>query len=277
MGGAGVGGSWAVLYLAPVVGTVCAQLMFASPMPAVLRARQENNLRDLNVVPFPLIVANCVGWIVYSEAPAAPYLLPCRCHPLSSPLDPPQCPSSGPAPIPAFNFHAKRLFQDCSHEGFPDSERRLLDQGLLRFFLQPARDAHGALLHLQRVWLCRTEDEENPRSYVSLPCFFADFRRDAAGPAFRRPANEHEEVRLGYDGERHPPRVLRCASFYRVGGLQDQERLISLFSPLCHELAERGLLGHLRHGNPGLLHLGAQWYWCRPGGISGGPDYLVPG
>ena len=67
------GASWAVLYAAPAVGTVCAQLMFASPMPAVLRARKENNLRDLNVVPFPLIVANCVGWIVYSvESPLPP-------------------------------------------------------------------------------------------------------------------------------------------------------------------------------------------------------------
>ena len=102
-----MGGSWAVLYLAPVVGTVCAQLMFASPMPAVLRARQENNLRDLNVVPFPLIVANCVGWIVYSEAPAAPYLLPCRCHPLPSPLDPPQRPELGPSPNPCIQVPRK--------------------------------------------------------------------------------------------------------------------------------------------------------------------------
>ena len=154
MGGAGVGGAWAVLYLAPVVGTVCAQLMFASPMPELLRARKENNLRDLNVVPFPLIVANCVGWIVYSAAPVAPYLIPCWCHPLPTPPDPQQ-PELGPCPIP----RKGDCFRDCSHEG---SERRLLDQGLLRFFLQPARDAHGALLHFQRVWMCRTKDEENP-------------------------------------------------------------------------------------------------------------------
>ena len=86
------GASWAVLYAAPAVGTVCAQLMFASPMPAVLRARKENNLRDLNVVPFPLIVANCVGWIVYSEAPAL--------HPRPPPPPPPRVESPLPPLTP---------------------------------------------------------------------------------------------------------------------------------------------------------------------------------
>lgn len=40
--------------------------MFATPLKAVLRARRDKTLGDLNPMPFPAILANCVGWIAYA-------------------------------------------------------------------------------------------------------------------------------------------------------------------------------------------------------------------
>lgn len=35
-------------------------------MRAVLRARSERVLGDLNPLPFPTLIANCCGWVAYS-------------------------------------------------------------------------------------------------------------------------------------------------------------------------------------------------------------------
>ncbi len=53
-------------WIAPSAGVVIANIMFATPMRAVLRARRESHLRDLNPVPWPAITGNCIAWIGYS-------------------------------------------------------------------------------------------------------------------------------------------------------------------------------------------------------------------
>lgn len=53
-------------HVIPALGGVVGVCMFASPLRAVLRARREKNLGDLNPMPYPAILANCIGWICYS-------------------------------------------------------------------------------------------------------------------------------------------------------------------------------------------------------------------
>lgn len=53
-------------YVAPALGTVLANVMFSSPMPAVIGARKEGALGPLNPVPFPIIMANTLAWLVFA-------------------------------------------------------------------------------------------------------------------------------------------------------------------------------------------------------------------
>ena len=39
--------------------------MFLAPMPSVLAARRAGALGDLNPLPFPSLIGNCVAWIAY--------------------------------------------------------------------------------------------------------------------------------------------------------------------------------------------------------------------
>eukprot|EP01024_Parvocaulis_polyphysoides_P018369 TRINITY_DN1813_c1_g2_i1.p1 TRINITY_DN1813_c1_g2~~TRINITY_DN1813_c1_g2_i1.p1 ORF type:complete len:270 (-),score=42.54 TRINITY_DN1813_c1_g2_i1:124-912(-) len=52
--------------IAPVIGTILANVMFFSPLTAVLQVRQTQTLGELNPLPFPVITANCVGWLLYA-------------------------------------------------------------------------------------------------------------------------------------------------------------------------------------------------------------------
>ena len=51
-------------YVAPALGTVLANVMFSSPMRAVIRARASGDTGPLNPVPYPVIMANTLAWQV---------------------------------------------------------------------------------------------------------------------------------------------------------------------------------------------------------------------
>jgi hypothetical protein len=53
-------------WVAPVAGGIVGTAMFAAPLKAVLRARKERVLGDLNPMPFPCIAGNCAGWVAYA-------------------------------------------------------------------------------------------------------------------------------------------------------------------------------------------------------------------
>ena len=53
---------------APAAGVALANLMFLSPVKAVVDARKCGRLNDLNAVPFVAIVGNTVAWLGYSFA-----------------------------------------------------------------------------------------------------------------------------------------------------------------------------------------------------------------
>jgi solute carrier family 50 protein (sugar transporter) len=46
-------------------GVVLANLMFISPVAGVREARLAGALKELNPVPYPFIIANCINWVVY--------------------------------------------------------------------------------------------------------------------------------------------------------------------------------------------------------------------
>lgn len=50
----------------PVIGTFICNVMWLSPIYAVLEARQHHKLGDINPLPFGVIVVNCMGWVGYS-------------------------------------------------------------------------------------------------------------------------------------------------------------------------------------------------------------------
>ena len=52
--------------VAPVIGLTLANVMFFSGVPAMLRCKREGSLGDMNPAPFPVVLANCVGWMGYS-------------------------------------------------------------------------------------------------------------------------------------------------------------------------------------------------------------------
>eukprot|EP01025_Chloroclados_australasicus_P044895 TRINITY_DN4892_c0_g1_i6.p3 TRINITY_DN4892_c0_g1~~TRINITY_DN4892_c0_g1_i6.p3 ORF type:complete len:129 (-),score=5.04 TRINITY_DN4892_c0_g1_i6:201-587(-) len=60
--------------VAPSLGAILANIMFASPLSAVLHVRRTQQLGDLNPLPFPVITANCVGWLIYSVTTQNPFL-----------------------------------------------------------------------------------------------------------------------------------------------------------------------------------------------------------
>lgn len=52
--------------VAPIMGFVLANAMFFSGVPAMLRCKRLGSLGDMNPLPFPVVLANCVSWIIYS-------------------------------------------------------------------------------------------------------------------------------------------------------------------------------------------------------------------
>ena len=55
-----------VTVVAPVIGLTLANVMFFSGVPAMLRCKREGSLGDMNPAPFPVVLANCVGWMGYA-------------------------------------------------------------------------------------------------------------------------------------------------------------------------------------------------------------------
>lgn len=52
-------------YFAPALGTVLAMFMFASPLPEIRRCREKGTIGSLNPLPYPIVAANCVSWMMY--------------------------------------------------------------------------------------------------------------------------------------------------------------------------------------------------------------------
>ena len=50
----------------PALGVASATLLFVSPLRAVLAARAKGEINQLNPLPYPVLLANCVSWTVYS-------------------------------------------------------------------------------------------------------------------------------------------------------------------------------------------------------------------
>lgn len=59
--------------VAPTLGVALSNAMFLSAVPAVLDARKNGNLGDLNPVPWAFILANCIAWLHYSYVVQNPY------------------------------------------------------------------------------------------------------------------------------------------------------------------------------------------------------------
>jgi len=60
--------------IVPSIGVVVGTLMFLSPLKAVLDMRRSGRLGELNPIPFPVVVANCVAWVGYSIVTKDPYV-----------------------------------------------------------------------------------------------------------------------------------------------------------------------------------------------------------
>lgn len=59
--------------VAPSLGVALSNAMFLSAVPAVLEARKNGSLGDLNPVPWAFILANCIAWLHYSFCVSNPY------------------------------------------------------------------------------------------------------------------------------------------------------------------------------------------------------------
>jgi len=60
--------------VAPALGAVIANGMFLAPLAAVNKARKDGTLGDLNPLPFPAIIGNCVAWLAYGYTTKNPYV-----------------------------------------------------------------------------------------------------------------------------------------------------------------------------------------------------------
>ena len=49
----------------PLIGTLICNVMWLSPLPAVLEARRQHSMGALNPLPFGVTVLNCIGWTGY--------------------------------------------------------------------------------------------------------------------------------------------------------------------------------------------------------------------
>ena len=49
----------------PLIGTLICNIMWLSPLPAVLEARRRHSLGALNPLPYGVTVLNCIGWTGY--------------------------------------------------------------------------------------------------------------------------------------------------------------------------------------------------------------------
>jgi solute carrier family 50 protein (sugar transporter) len=66
--------------LAPALGTVLANIMWVSPIKAILEARASDNLGNLNPIPFAVTLINCIGWTMYAVLRGDLYLFFANCY-----------------------------------------------------------------------------------------------------------------------------------------------------------------------------------------------------
>ncbi|EGF81945.1 hypothetical protein BATDEDRAFT_36766 [Batrachochytrium dendrobatidis JAM81] len=52
-------------HIIPIIGVFTALWIFIAPFKSVKRLGNSDNLENVNPLPFPMIVANCLGWLVY--------------------------------------------------------------------------------------------------------------------------------------------------------------------------------------------------------------------
>jgi len=57
--------SWVTDLFCPTIGTIICNVMWLSPLSAVLGALSKRDLGTLNPVPFVVTVANCIAWTMY--------------------------------------------------------------------------------------------------------------------------------------------------------------------------------------------------------------------
>ena len=60
------GDAWVVDLLCPILGTVLADVMWIVSINAILQARKNKSLGELNPLPFVAGLANCIVWVIYS-------------------------------------------------------------------------------------------------------------------------------------------------------------------------------------------------------------------
>eukprot|EP01025_Chloroclados_australasicus_P027693 TRINITY_DN2741_c0_g2_i1.p1 TRINITY_DN2741_c0_g2~~TRINITY_DN2741_c0_g2_i1.p1 ORF type:complete len:273 (-),score=-2.63 TRINITY_DN2741_c0_g2_i1:2345-3163(-) len=60
--------------IAPILGAVIKNVMFFSPLPAVIRVRQSERLGQLNPLPYPVIACNAISWLIYATVIRDPYI-----------------------------------------------------------------------------------------------------------------------------------------------------------------------------------------------------------
>ncbi|KAL3130843.1 hypothetical protein ABBQ38_000175 [Trebouxia sp. C0009 RCD-2024] len=58
----------------PSMGVFIGTLMFLSPLKAVLDMRKHGRLGELNPIPFPVVIANCMAWVAYALVSKDPYV-----------------------------------------------------------------------------------------------------------------------------------------------------------------------------------------------------------
>ncbi|GAX82506.1 hypothetical protein CEUSTIGMA_g9933.t1 [Chlamydomonas eustigma] len=63
-------------YVAPSVGTIVGAIMLLSPIKAVWEIRKTKQLGEINPLPYPMTVVNCVSWVIYGAVAADPFIAP---------------------------------------------------------------------------------------------------------------------------------------------------------------------------------------------------------
>lgn len=58
--------NWATKYLAPALGTLLANAMWATPISIMRGARRDRELGNINPIPFNVVFASCIAYMFYS-------------------------------------------------------------------------------------------------------------------------------------------------------------------------------------------------------------------
>ena len=62
--------------VAPTLGSILGLVMLLSPMKAVLHVHATEHLGDINPLPYPMTIINCIGWVIYGAVTADPFIAP---------------------------------------------------------------------------------------------------------------------------------------------------------------------------------------------------------